>query len=159
MIELLGAAWEAVTIGELLGAAKANPGKLTFGSGNGSARGAAELAAVVLRRPVLEHAHERGHAVGDRARQGDDGGNMVQNIHPSVLAVTGLQIGYLMGGSILVETVFAWPGTGFLLNTAIFQRDIPLLQGTILVLALFFVLLNLLVDVAQAAIDPRIKRG
>ena len=47
----------------------------------------------------------------------------------------GLQLGYLMGGSILVETVFSWPGTGLLLNSAIFQRDIPVLQGTILVLA------------------------
>jgi Binding-protein-dependent transport system inner membrane component len=68
-------------------------------------------------------------------------------------------IGYLLGGSILVETVFSWPGTGFLLNSAIFQRDLPLLQGTILVLALFFVFLNLVVDVLQATIDPRIKRG
>ena len=51
------------------------------------------------------------------------------------------------------------PGSGFLLNSAIFQRDLPLLQGTILVLALFFVVLNLLVDIAQAAIDPRIKRA
>jgi peptide/nickel transport system permease protein len=50
-----------------------------------------------------------------------------------------LQLGYLLGGSILIETVFSWPGTGFLLNAAIFQRDLPLLQGTILVLALFFV--------------------
>jgi peptide/nickel transport system permease protein len=46
-----------------------------------------------------------------------------------------------------------------LLNSAIFQRDLPLLQGTILVLAMFFVILNLLVDIAQAAIDPRIKRS
>ena len=76
-----------------------------------------------------------------------------------VLAVSGLQIGYLMGGSILVETVFAWPGTGFLLNTAIFQRDIPLLQGIILVLCLFFVALNLLVDLAQPLLDPRIRRA
>ena len=64
-----------------------------------------------------------------------------------------------MGGSILVETVFAWPGTGFLLNTAIFQRDIPLLQGTILVLCLFFVVLNLLVDMLQPWFDPRIARA
>jgi peptide/nickel transport system permease protein len=55
--------------------------------------------------------------------------------------------------------VFSWPGSGLLLNSAIFQRDLPLLQGTILVLALFFVALNLLVDIAQASIDPRIKRG
>jgi peptide/nickel transport system permease protein len=55
--------------------------------------------------------------------------------------------------------VFSWPGTGFLLNSAIFQRDLPLLQGTILVLAMFFVLLNLLVDVLQTLLDPRIARG
>jgi peptide/nickel transport system permease protein len=84
--------------------------------------------------------------------------HVAKNAAPTVLAVTGLQIGYLMGGSILVETVFAWPGTGFLLNTAIFQRDIPLLQGTILVLCLFFVVLNLLVDLLQPWLDPRIAR-
>jgi peptide/nickel transport system permease protein len=84
--------------------------------------------------------------------------HVAKNAAPTVLAVTGLQVGYLMGGSILVETVFAWPGTGFLLNTAIFQRDIPLLQGTILVLCMFFVVLNLLVDAVQPWFDPRIAR-
>jgi peptide/nickel transport system permease protein len=74
------------------------------------------------------------------------------------MAVMGLQLGYLLGGSILIETVFAWPGTGLLLNNAIFSRDIPMLQGTILALALIFVALNLLVDIAQATLDPRIKR-
>ena len=77
----------------------------------------------------------------------------------AVGVVMGLQFGYLMGGSILVETVFSWPGTGFLLNSAIFQRDIPVLQGTILVLALFFVAVNLVVDVVQTMLDPRIKRA
>ncbi len=85
--------------------------------------------------------------------------HVAKNAAPTVLAVTGLQVGYLMGGSILVETVFAWPGTGLLLNTAIFQRDIPLLQGIILVLCLFFVALNLLVDIAQPLMDPRIRRA
>jgi peptide/nickel transport system permease protein len=85
--------------------------------------------------------------------------HVAKNAAPTVLAVAGLQIGYLMGGSILVETVFAWPGTGFLLNTAIFQRDIPLLQGTILVLCLFFVVLNLLVDMLQPWFDPRLSRA
>ena len=85
--------------------------------------------------------------------------HVVKNAAPNALAVMGLQLGYLMGGSILVETVFSWPGTGFLLNSAIFQRDIPVLQGTILVLALFFVVLNLLVDLMQTALDPRIKRA
>jgi peptide/nickel transport system permease protein len=85
--------------------------------------------------------------------------HVVKNAAPNTLAVMGLQLGYLMGGSILVETVFSWPGTGLLLNSAIFQRDLPVLQGTILVLAMFFVALNLLVDLVQTALDPRIKRA
>jgi peptide/nickel transport system permease protein len=84
--------------------------------------------------------------------------HVVKNAAPTALAVMGLQLGYLLGGSILIETVFAWPGTGFLLGNAIFQRDLPLLQGTILVLAMFFVVLNLLVDIVQALLDPRIQR-
>jgi peptide/nickel transport system permease protein len=84
--------------------------------------------------------------------------HVVKNAAPTALAVMGLQLGYLLGGSIQIETVFAWPGTGFLLGNAIFQRDLPLLQGTILVLAMFFVVLNLLVDIVQALLDPRIQR-
>ena len=78
---------------------------------------------------------------------------MLKNAAPTALAVMGIQLGYLLGGSILIETVFSWPGTGLLLNDAIFQRDLPLLQGTILVLALFFVVLNVVVDVLQTALD------
>ncbi|MFN8897023.1 MAG: ABC transporter permease, partial [Pseudomonadota bacterium] len=85
--------------------------------------------------------------------------HVVKNAAPTALAVMGLQLGYLLGGSILIETVFAWPGTGFLLNSAIFQRDLPLLQGTILVLAMFFVVLNVAVDVVQTLLDPRIARS
>jgi peptide/nickel transport system permease protein len=91
-------------------------------------------------------------------RQGAIFLHVVKNVAPTALAVMGVQLGYLMGGSILIETVFSWPGTGFLLNTAIFQRDVPLLQGTILVLAMFFVALNLVVDIVQTALDPRIRR-
>jgi peptide/nickel transport system permease protein len=100
--------------------------------------------------------------VGLRAKGMTDVGiflHVVKNAAPTALAVMGLQLGYLLGGSILIETVFSWPGTGFLLNSAIFQRDLPLLQGTILVLATFFVVLNLLVDVMQTLLDPRIARG
>lgn len=85
--------------------------------------------------------------------------HVVKNALPAVLAVMGLQLAQLLGGSILVETVFAWPGTGFLLNNAIFTRDLPMLQGTILVLAMFFVLINLVVDIIQTMVDPRIKRA
>lgn len=85
--------------------------------------------------------------------------HVIRNALPSVLAVMGLQLAQLLGGSILVETVFAWPGTGFLLNNAIFTRDLPVLQGTILVLALFFVAINLAVDIVQTWFDPRIRRA
>jgi peptide/nickel transport system permease protein len=84
--------------------------------------------------------------------------HVVKNAAPTALSVMGVQLGYLLGGSILVETIFSWPGTGFLLNTAIFARDYPLLQGTILILALFFVALNLIVDILQTLFDPRIAR-
>ena len=100
--------------------------------------------------------------VGLRAKGLTDLGvflHVVKNAAPTALAVMGLQLGYLLGGSILIETVFSWPGAGFLLNSAIFQRDLPLLQGTILVLAMFFVVLNLLVDVLQTLLDPRIARA
>jgi peptide/nickel transport system permease protein len=85
--------------------------------------------------------------------------HVVKNAAPTALAVMGLQLGYLLGGSILIETVFSWPGTGFLLGQAIFQRDLPLLQGTILVLAMFFVALNLIVDIVQSMLDPRVQRS
>lgn len=84
--------------------------------------------------------------------------HVVKNAAPTALAVMGLQLGYLLGGSILIETVFSWPGTGFLLGNAIFQRDLPLLQGAILVLAMFFVGLNVLVDIVQGLLDPRVRR-
>ena len=106
--------------------------------------------------------HVEGWIVGLRAKGLTHLGvfrHMVKNAAPTALAVMGLQLGYLLGGSILIETVFSWPGTGFLLNSAIFQRDLPLLQGSILVLALFFVVLNLLVDVLQTLLDPRIARA
>lgn len=83
----------------------------------------------------------------------------LSNAMPQVLAVMGLQFGYLMGGSILVETIFTWPGTGFLLHKAILTRDLPVLQGTILVLSLIFVTINLVVDLLQTWVDPRIKRS
>lgn len=84
--------------------------------------------------------------------------HVMRNAAPSALALMGLQFGYLIGGSILVETVFNWPGSGGLMNLAIFRRDVPVLSATILVLAAIFVMINLLVDILQAVIDPRIRR-
>jgi peptide/nickel transport system permease protein len=75
-----------------------------------------------------------------------------------VVTVVGLQIGYLMGtGAILTETVFSWPGLGRLIVQAINERDVPLVQGLILFVALMFVLVNLLVDVIYVYLDPRIE--
>ncbi len=85
--------------------------------------------------------------------------HVIKNALPGVLAVMGLQFGYLLGGSILVETVFTWPGSGFLLSKAIINRDVPVLQGTILTLAIAFVMTNLIIDLLQSMIDPRIRRG
>jgi len=85
--------------------------------------------------------------------------HVLKNSLPQVMAVMGLQFGYLIGGSILVETVFTWPGSGFLLSKAIINRDVPVLQGTILTLSLVFVATNLVVDLLQSVIDPRIRRG
>lgn len=85
--------------------------------------------------------------------------HVLKNAAPASLAVIGVQAGHLLGGSILIEAVFSWPGTGMLLHGAIFQRDVPVLQSTTLVLALFFVLMNLLVDITQSAVDPRIRRS
>ena len=84
--------------------------------------------------------------------------HVAKNAAPAILALMGLQFGYLLGGSILIETVFNWPGVGNLLNLAIFRRDIPVIQATILTLALFFVLINLAVDILQAVIDARMRR-
>jgi peptide/nickel transport system permease protein len=84
--------------------------------------------------------------------------HVLKNALPSVMAVMGLQFGYLLGGSILVETVFTWPGSGFLLSKAIINRDVPVLQGTILTLSLIFVATNLVVDLLQSLVDPRIRR-
>jgi peptide/nickel transport system permease protein len=85
--------------------------------------------------------------------------HVVKNALPGVLAVMGLQFGYLLGGSILVETVFTWPGSGFLLSKSIINRDVPVLQGTILTLSVAFVMTNLIVDLLQSMIDPRIRRS
>lgn len=83
--------------------------------------------------------------------------HVAKNAAPALLAIMGLQFANLLGGSILVETIFAWPGSGYLLNSAIFLRDLPLMQGTVLILALFFVLTNLAVDLLQMMLDPRMK--
>lgn len=74
-----------------------------------------------------------------------------------LVPVIGLEIGYLFGGAIYIETVFQWPGMGRMLVQAVESRDLLLVQGGVLVLAVFYVLVNLLVDIAQRALDPRVS--
>jgi|HigsolmetaAR202D_1030399.scaffolds.fasta_scaffold25243_2 peptide/nickel transport system permease protein len=76
-----------------------------------------------------------------------------------VLTTSGLQVGYLLGGSVLIETIFAWPGMGMLVFNAISSRDLLVVQGATLLIALTFVLVNLVVDLVQASIDPRLRRA
>ena len=82
----------------------------------------------------------------------------LRNAFIPILTLLGLQSGQLMGGAVLTETVFAWPGLGRLMVKAIFARDYVLLQGAVLVFALAFVVINLLVDLSYGWLDPRIGR-
>lgn len=81
----------------------------------------------------------------------------LRNAFVPVLTIIGLQVGTLLGGAILTETIFGWPGIGTYLYDAIQARDYTVIQTGILLVALAFVLINLLVDLLYAAIDPRIK--
>jgi peptide/nickel transport system permease protein len=76
-----------------------------------------------------------------------------------VVTVAGVQLGYVVGGLVVVEDVFTLPGVGRLLLDAIFQRDYPVVQGVILLLAAIFMTLNLLVDLLYAVLDPRLRHG
>jgi len=74
-----------------------------------------------------------------------------------VVTLIGLQIGFLLGGAVVTETVFSWPGVGRLAVGAILSADFPMAQGTIIVLSLGFIIINLVVDVLYAALDPRMR--
>ncbi|WP_457029813.1 ABC transporter permease [Kitasatospora sp. P5_F3] len=81
----------------------------------------------------------------------------VHNASPALLTIGGLQLAYLLEGVVFVETLFAWPGIGRLLFDALSARDLPLVQGGVLLVAVAFVGINLLVDAAHAAVDPRVR--
>jgi ABC-type dipeptide/oligopeptide/nickel transport system permease component len=82
----------------------------------------------------------------------------LRNAAIPILTLVGLQAGQLMGGAVLTETVFAWPGLGRLMVKAIFARDYVLLQGAVLIFAMAFVVINLVVDLSYGALDPRVSR-
>lgn len=74
-----------------------------------------------------------------------------------VITIIGLEIGHLLGGTVIVETIFAWPGIGKLLIDAISQRDIPLIQGCVIFITIMYVSVNLIVDLSYSILDPRIR--
>lgn len=81
----------------------------------------------------------------------------VRNAAIPVLTITGIQLATILGGVIVVEVVFAWPGLGRLVYNAVAARDYPVIQGAVLLIATLFLLINLLVDVLYALVDPRIR--
>ena len=85
--------------------------------------------------------------------------HVLRNALVLVVTTVGLQFGSLMGAAVVVEKLFAWPGVGSLLVDSVFQRDIPTVQGCILLIVLFFLVINTLIDLAYVAIDPRIRYG
>jgi peptide/nickel transport system permease protein len=86
-----------------------------------------------------------------------DSRHVLRNAMLPITTIIGLQTGLLLSGAVLTETVFAWPGIGSWLKDAIFARDYPVLQGGILFLAVVFVVVNLLVDISYAFLNPRIR--
>ncbi|MBC7358184.1 MAG: ABC transporter permease [Desulfacinum sp.] len=85
------------------------------------------------------------------------GKHALKNALIPLVTVAGMQFGFLIGGTVIIETVFAWPGVGRLVVQAIFNRDYPLVQACVLVLAVIFVVVNLLVDLLYVYLDPRIS--
>ena len=83
----------------------------------------------------------------------------MRNAALPVVTLVGLQLGALLGGAVITETVFAWPGIGSLLVEAIQKRDYPLVQGCVLLISLAYVSVNSLTDLVYAWVDPRVRLG
>ena len=105
-----------------------------------------------LRQRYITTAHAKGLS---RARVHYH--HALRNCLVPTVTVVGLQFGALLGGAVVIETVFAWPGVGWLLIQAINARDLPLIRSAVLVVATFFVLINLAVDLLYGVLDPRIR--
>ena len=86
-------------------------------------------------------------------------GHALKNAAIPIVTVVGLQLAQLLGGAVVTETIFAWPGVGVLAAEAVFNRDFPVVQGVTLVISLIFVATNLAVDLAYVALNPRIRLG
>jgi peptide/nickel transport system permease protein len=105
-----------------------------------------------LGRDYVRTADAKGIPVGIILRR-----HVIRNAFVPVLTVVGVQLASLLGGVIVVEVLFAWPGLGLLTYQAVEERDYPVLQGTVLLIAAIFIVVNLLVDLLYAVVDPRIS--
>jgi peptide/nickel transport system permease protein len=85
--------------------------------------------------------------------------HVAKNAAPPIMTIVGLQLGYLLGGSVLVETIFSWPGLGRLIYQAIQSRDLRVIQAAVLVISVTFVVMNLLIDLLQVVVNPRLRRA
>ena len=125
----------------------------------------ASIAAVTMRMTrsslleVLEHEYVRTARSKGLRERGVIYGHALRNALIPVVTILGIQAGRLLGGTVVIEQVFGWPGIGSLVVRAISQRDYPLIQGSVVFLALLFVLINLIVDILYLYLDPRLRRG
>jgi peptide/nickel transport system permease protein/oligopeptide transport system permease protein len=106
----------------------------------------------VLRQDYVRTARAKGLAEPSVVRR-----HALRNALIPVVTVVGLQLGTLLSGAVLTESVFAWPGVGRLLVDAVLARDYPVIQGAVLLISTTFVALNVLVDMVYAVLDPRIR--
>jgi peptide/nickel transport system permease protein len=127
---------------------------VTLGTASAAALARMTRSAVleIVRQDFVRSARAKG--LGERAVVGR---HVLKNALNPIVTVLGIQVGTLLGGAILTETVFSWPGLGSMMVRAIQARDYPLVQGGVLLIATTFVLVNLLVDLLYAVFDPRIR--
>ena len=86
-------------------------------------------------------------------------GHALRNALLPVITIVALQFGHILGGAVVVETIFAWPGLGLLTINAIYGRDYPVVQASVFFLSISFVLINLIVDISYQLLDPRVRQG
>jgi ABC-type dipeptide/oligopeptide/nickel transport system permease component len=127
---------------------------VTLGTASAAALARMTRSAVleIVRQDFVRSARAKG--LDERAVVGR---HVLRNALNPIVTVLGIQVGTLLGGAILTETVFSWPGLGSMMVRAIQARDYPLVQGGVLLIATTFVLVNLLVDLMYAVFDPRIR--
>lgn len=125
---------------------------LGFGSMAGMARTTRSSMLEVVRQDYIRTARSKGISQGKVIRK-----HAIRNALIPSLTVIGIQMGNLLAGSVIVETVFAWPGIGRLMIQSILSRDYPMVLGCMVLFTVCFSLINLLIDLAYAFVDPRIK--